>query len=89
MSNLTDPHSAYNPYTEPSAEVFSYHAGLGKWIEVGNVSIHRRREPQAVLMLLYPQSGMFRTEFVQVAGIPEGVRVLGFGLSLERPFLLR
>ncbi|GHJ84527.1 hypothetical protein NliqN6_0929 [Naganishia liquefaciens] len=61
---------AYNPYTEPSAEVFSYHAGLGKWIEVGN-------------------SGMFRTEFVQVAGIPEGVRVLGFGLSLERPFLLR
>jgi phenylalanyl-tRNA synthetase alpha subunit len=35
------------------------------------------------------QSGMFRTEFVQVAGIPEGVRVLGFGLSLERPFLLR
>lgn len=32
---------------------------------------------------------MFRTEFVQVAGIPEGVRVLGFGLSLERPFLLR
>ncbi|KAJ9113233.1 hypothetical protein QFC22_006072 [Naganishia vaughanmartiniae] len=61
---------AYNPYTEPSAEVFSYHEGLGKWIEVGN-------------------SGMFRTEFVQVAGIPEGVRVLGFGLSLERPFLLR
>lgn len=45
MSNFTDSHSAYNPYTEPSAEVFSYHAGLGKWIEVGNVSVFRRREP--------------------------------------------
>jgi len=29
---------AYNPYTEPSMEVFSYHEGLKKWIEVGNVS---------------------------------------------------
>lgn len=29
---------AYNPYTEPSMEIFSYHEGLKKWIEVGNVS---------------------------------------------------
>lgn len=25
---------AYNPYTEPSMEIFSYHPGLGKWVEV-------------------------------------------------------
>lgn len=25
---------AYNPYTEPSMEIFCYHIGLGKWIEV-------------------------------------------------------
>lgn len=25
---------AYNPYTEPSMEIFSYHPGLKKWIEV-------------------------------------------------------
>lgn len=25
---------AYNPYTEPSMEIFSYHNGLQKWIEV-------------------------------------------------------
>ena len=27
---------AYNPYTEPSMEIFSYHEGLGKWVEIGN-----------------------------------------------------
>ena len=27
---------AYNPYTEPSMEIFSYHDGLGKWVEIGN-----------------------------------------------------
>merc|ERR1711937_461175 len=25
---------AYNPYTEPSMEIFSYHEGLGKWTEI-------------------------------------------------------
>ena len=25
---------AYNPYTEPSMEVFAYHPGLKKWVEV-------------------------------------------------------
>jgi len=28
---------AYNPYTEPSMEVFSWHEGLQKWIEIANV----------------------------------------------------
>ncbi|NXA92090.1 SYFA ligase, partial [Melanocharis versteri] len=32
---------AYNPYTEPSMEVFSYHEGLKKWVEVGNSGIFR------------------------------------------------
>jgi len=31
---------AYNPYTEPSMEVFAYHPGLKKWVEVRNLSIH-------------------------------------------------
>lgn len=31
----------YNPYTEPSMEAFSYHEGLGKWIEIGNSGIFR------------------------------------------------
>lgn len=26
---------AYNPYTEPSMEIFCFHPGLKKWIEVG------------------------------------------------------
>ncbi|KAG7158725.1 Phenylalanine--tRNA ligase alpha subunit-like [Homarus americanus] len=32
---------AYNPYTEPSMEIFSYHEGLQKWVEVGNSGMFR------------------------------------------------
>ncbi|PWZ00743.1 putative FRS2-phenylalanine--tRNA ligase beta chain, cytosolic [Testicularia cyperi] len=61
---------AYNPYTEPSLEIFSFHQGLNKWVEVGN-------------------SGMFRPEMLRPMGLPEGVNVLGWGLSLERPTMIR
>ena len=61
---------AYNPYTEPSMEVFGYHEGLGKWVEIGN-------------------SGMFRPEMLRAMGLPEGLRCYGFGLSLERPTMIK
>jgi len=32
---------AYNPYTEPSMEVFGYHPILGKWVEIGNSGVFR------------------------------------------------
>lgn len=31
----------YNPYTEPSMEVYSWHDGLKKWVELGNSGIFR------------------------------------------------
>ena len=37
---------AYNPYTEPSMEIFSYSEQLKKWMEVGDgngMSRHRRQ----------------------------------------------
>ena len=61
---------AYNPYTEPSMEVFGYHRGLGKWVEIGN-------------------SGMFRPEMLEPMGLPPDLRVYGFGLSLERPTMIK
>eukprot|EP00127_Corallochytrium_limacisporum_P003650 Clim_evm38s151 gene=Clim_evmTU38s151 len=61
---------AYNPYTEPSMEIFAYHPGLKKWVEVGN-------------------SGVFRPEMVEPMGIPKEVSVLGWGLSLERPTMIK
>jgi len=61
---------AYNPYTEPSMEVFGYHDGLGKWIEVGN-------------------SGVFRPEMLRPMGLPEDVTVIAWGLSLERPTMIK
>ncbi|PHJ20147.1 phenylalanine--trna ligase alpha subunit [Cystoisospora suis] len=61
---------AYNPYTEPSMEIFGYHSGLKKWIEVGN-------------------SGMFRPEMLLPMGLPEDVSVIAWGLSLERPTMIR
>eukprot|EP01134_Creolimax_fragrantissima_P007656 CFRG7656T1 len=61
---------AYNPYTEPSMEIFGYHEGMAKWIEIGN-------------------SGMFRPEMLEPMGLPKNVAVLGFGLSLERPTMIK
>lgn len=61
---------AYNPYTEPSLEVFSYHKGLGKLIEIGN-------------------SGVFRPEMLLPMGFPEDIRVVAWGLSLERPTMIK
>jgi phenylalanyl-tRNA synthetase alpha chain len=62
--------AAYNPYTEPSMEIFCYHPGLKKWIEVGN-------------------SGMFRPEMLLPMGLPKDVRVIAWGLSLERPTMIK
>merc|ERR1719252_10420 len=57
---------AYNPYTEPSIEIFGFHPMLNKWVEVGN-------------------SGVFRPEMLLPMGLPEDVRVIAWGLSVERP----
>ncbi|TFY77458.1 hypothetical protein EWM64_g6555 [Hericium alpestre] len=61
---------AYNPYTEPSLEIFAFHPQLNKWVEVGN-------------------SGMFRPELLEPMGFPKDVHVHGWGISLERPTMIR
>lgn len=61
---------AFNPYTEPSMEIFGYHPGLKKWTEIGN-------------------SGMFRPEMLAPMGLPSNVRVIAWGLSLERPTMIK
>lgn len=61
---------AYNPYTEPSLEIFSFHEGLNKWVEIGN-------------------SGMFRPEMLEPMGLPKDMRIYGWGLSLERPTMIK
>lgn len=61
---------AYNPYTEPSLEIFSFHKGLNKLVEIGN-------------------SGMFRPEMLEAMGLPSDMRVYGWGLSLERPTMIK
>jgi phenylalanyl-tRNA synthetase alpha chain len=61
---------AFNPYTEPSMEIFGYHSGLKKWMEVGN-------------------SGMFRPEMLQPMGFDEDVTAIAWGLSLERPTMIK
>jgi len=61
---------AYNPYTEPSMEIFSYHSGLGKWVEIGN-------------------SGIFRPEMLLPMGLPDNVKAIAWGLSLERPTMIK
>ena len=51
-------------------EIFSYHEGLAKWVEIGN-------------------SGVFRPEMLLPMGLPEDVRVIAWGLSLERPTMIK
>eukprot|EP00842_Homolaphlyctis_polyrhiza_P005755 jgi/Hompol1/6180/HPOL_002219-RA len=61
---------AYNPYTEPSMEIFAWHDGLGKYVEIGN-------------------SGMFRPEMLLPMGLPADVSVIAWGLSTERPTMIK
>jgi len=61
---------AFNPYTEPSMEIFAYHPTLKKWTEVGN-------------------SGIFRPEMLLPMGLPPNVRVIAWGLSVERPTMIK
>jgi phenylalanyl-tRNA synthetase alpha chain len=51
-------------------EIFGFHEGLGKLIEIGN-------------------SGMFRPEMLESMGLPSDLKVYGFGLSLERPTMIK
>lgn len=61
---------AYNPYTEPSMEIFGYHPGLKKWVEIGN-------------------SGVFRPEMLRPMGLSEDINVIAWGLSVERPTMIK
>ncbi|KAH8603436.1 tRNA synthetases class II core domain [Trypanosoma vivax] len=60
----------FNPYTEPSMEIFGWHTQLARWIEVGN-------------------SGLFRPEMLMPLGFDEDVTVMAWGLSLERPTMIK
>nr|WCZ58487.1 phenylalanyl-tRNA synthetase alpha subunit [Andalucia godoyi] len=60
---------AYNPYTEPSMEIFGFHPQLKRWVEIGN-------------------SGVFRPEMLLPMGLPADVKVVAWGLSLERPTMI-
>jgi phenylalanyl-tRNA synthetase alpha chain len=42
---------AYNPYTEPSMEIFAYHPILRKWVEIGNSGMFR---PEMLLPMGLP-----------------------------------
>lgn len=61
---------AFNPYTEPSMEIFGYHEKCGMWMEVGN-------------------SGLFRPELLKPLGFGEDIAVMAWGLSLERPTMIK
>ncbi|TVU48649.1 hypothetical protein EJB05_08290, partial [Eragrostis curvula] len=67
---------AYNPYTEPSMEIFSYHEGLKKWVEVGNSGMFR---PEMLLPMGLPED---------VNVIAWGLSLERWGLSLERPTMI-
>lgn len=74
-------------------EIFSFHKGLNKLVEVSDVSwrattaYSRRANTNTHRQI--GNSGMFRPEMLEAMGLPKDLRVFGFGLSLERPTMIK
>lgn len=89
---------AYNPYTEPSMEIFCFHPGLKKWIEVNFrqltsfIPYDSNTNKKMAFLFHFIQvgnSGMFRPEMLRPMGLPEDLNVIAWGLSLERPTMIK
>jgi phenylalanyl-tRNA synthetase alpha chain len=82
---------AFNPYTEPSMEIFGFHPDLKKYVLILNsISWEASYEPIAVCRWTeIGNSGIFRPEMLLPMGLPEDVRVIAWGLSLERPTMIK
>lgn len=84
---------AYNPYTEPSMEIFRYQI-----ISLSSKAVLSFGFEKFHVLSLYVisyhegfgkwvevgNSGMFRPEMLLPMGLPEDVSVIAWGLSLER-----
>lgn len=51
IENLRFKHT-YNPYTEPSMEIYAFHKHLNKWVEIGNSGLFR---PEMLLPMGLPE----------------------------------
>jgi len=82
---------AYNPYTEPSMEIFRYKIMnssyrctackvIGNLIRPIRASYHEGLKKWVEI----GNSGMFRPEMLRPMGFSEDVNVIAWGLSLER-----
>lgn len=79
---------AYNPYTEVRFLI---------WRKI-IIATERILQPSLEIFAFHPMlnkwvevgnSGMFRPEMLEPMGFPKDVRVYGWGLSLERPTMIR
>ncbi|KAG8512711.1 Phenylalanine--tRNA ligase alpha subunit [Galemys pyrenaicus] len=86
---------AYNPYTEPSMEVFSYHQAytlpseLTARPNVTHTSYSIFHATGLKKWVEVGNSGLFRPEMLLPMGLPENVSVIAWGLSLERPTMIK
>lgn len=80
---------AYNPYTEVCSSC---------WDHEQIFTITTTLQPSLEIFAFHPllnrwvevgNSGMFRPEMLEPMGFPKDVRVHGWGLSLERPTMIR
>ena len=69
-------------------EIFSYHEGLGKLVEIGNSGMFR---PEVLETLGLPYVFILANLAPTGANLPDrkDMRVFGFGLSLERPTMIK
>ena len=80
---------AYNPYTEPSMEIFSWHEGLQKWVEIGNSGIFR---PEMTIPLGLPEDvtviawGLGLERPTRIRSKLDNIRAL-FGPTVQTEFI--
>ncbi|KAL0577077.1 Phenylalanyl-tRNA synthetase, beta subunit, cytoplasmic [Marasmius crinis-equi] len=78
---------AYNPYTEPSLEIFAFHPDLQKWVEIGNSGMFR---PEMLEPMGFPKDvrvhgwgiGLERPTMIRY-GITNIRNLLGHKVSIE------
>ena len=79
-------------------EVYSFHPGLNKLVEIGNSGV-RVGCAAAIAQLPFVLRGLttatlcdskvFRPEMLRPMGLPEDVGCIAWGLSLERPTMIK
>lgn len=75
----------YNPYTEPSMEIFGFHEALEKWVEIGNSGMFRPEtlEPLEIKHNVYGWGLALERAAMIIFGVDDIRKVMGATTNLQ------